>query len=105
MEIDRNTLIKLLEAFADTSEVLQREFMLYQMLFSSACKARGLNETQALKAVEQGRELLAPKISDTCRKDYLALLAKLPQIVDMLDSRKDEAFRLLKEWTPKGPPN
>lgn len=89
----------------DTSEVLQRELMLYQMLFTSACKARGLNEAQTQKAVEQGRDLLSPKIGDTCRKDYLALLGKLPQIVDMLDSRKDEAFRLLKEWTPKGPVN
>jgi hypothetical protein len=105
MEIDKATLVKFLEAFVDTSELLQRELMLYQLLFSSACKTRGLNESQTQKAVEQGRELLAPKISDTCRKDYLALLGKLPQLVDMLDSRKDEAFRLLKEWTPKGPPN
>jgi len=34
------------------------------MLFSSACKARGLSAAQAQKAVEQGRELLAPKIRD-----------------------------------------
>jgi hypothetical protein len=64
MEIDKDVLIKLLESFVDTSEVLQREMVLYQMLFSSACKARGLSAAQAQKAVEQGRELLAPKIRD-----------------------------------------
>jgi hypothetical protein len=105
MEIDRDILIKLLGAFVDTSEALQRELMLYQLLFTAACKAKGLDENQTQKAVEQGRQMMAPKISDTCRKDYLALLGKLPLIVDMLDSQKDEAFRLLKEWTPKGLPN
>ena len=105
MEIDRPTLIKLLEAFVDTSEVLQRELMLYQTLFASACKTSGLDETQTQKAVERGREAMTPKISAASREPYLALLSKLPQIVDMLDSNQNEAFRLLKEWTPKGPLN
>jgi hypothetical protein len=105
MNIDRHTLIKLLEAFVDTSEVLQRELMLYQTLFAAACKAKGLDETQTQKAVTRAREEMAPKISAESREQYLDLLAKLPQIVDMLDSDRDEAFRLLKEWTPKGPPN
>ena len=105
MEIDRSTLIKLLEAFADTSEVSQRELMLYQMLFSRVCQTSGLDETKTQKAVEQGRELLGPKINAACREGYLAQQAKIPLIVDLLESQKDEAFRLLKEWTPKGPPN
>jgi hypothetical protein len=105
MEIDRHMLIKLLEAFVDTSEVLQRELMLYQALFAAACKAKDLDESQTQKAVERGREAMTPKISAACREQYLDLLAKLPQIVELLGSNRDEAFRLLKEWTPKGPPN
>ena len=105
MEIDKHILIKLLEAFVDTSEVLQRELMLYQTLFAAACKTSGLDETQTQKAVERGREAMTPKINVACREQYLSLLAKLPQIVELLDSNRDEAFRLLKEWTPKGPPN
>jgi hypothetical protein len=105
MEIDRNTLIKLLEAFVDTSEILQRELMLYQTLFKAACKTSGLDETETQKALERGREAMTPKINAACREHYLTLLAKLPQIVDILDSNQEEAFRLLKEWTPKGQPN
>ncbi len=105
MELDKHVLIKLLEAFVDTSEVLQREVMLYQTLFAAACKTNGLNEAQTQKAVERGREAMTLKISSSCREQYLALLAKLPQIVELLDSNRDEAFRLLKEWTPKGPIN
>src|ERR1022692_5349795 len=105
MEIDKHILIKLLEAFVDTSEVLQRELMLYQTLVAAACKTSGLDETQTQKAVERGREAMTPKINVACREQYLSLLAKLPQIVELLDSNRDEAFRLLKEWTPKGPPN
>jgi hypothetical protein len=105
MDIDRDTLIKLLGAFVDTSEVFQRELILYQTLFAAACKAKGLDEIQTQKAVGSGRETMAPRINAANREQYLALLAKLPQIVDMLDSNRDEAFRLLKEWTPKGPPN
>jgi hypothetical protein len=105
MNIDRETLIKLLGAFVDTSELLQRELMLYQTLFTAACKAKGLDELQTQKAVERGRETMTPKISEASRERYLDLQAKLPQIVDMLASRQDEAFRLLKEWTPKGLPN
>ncbi len=105
MEIDKHILIKLLEAFADTSEVLQRELMLYQTLFAAACKTAKLNEAETQKAVERGREVMAPKINAACREGHQGLLAKLPQIVELLDSDRDEAFRLLKEWTPKGLPN
>jgi hypothetical protein len=105
LEIDKYVLIKLLEAFVDNSEVLQRRLMLYQTLFAAACKSKGLDEAQMHKVVERGRAEMAPKISAACREDYLGLLAKLPQIVELLDANRDEAFRLLKEWTPKGPPN
>ena len=105
MEIDRQALIKLLEAFVDVSEVFQRRGMLYQNLFSAACKANGLNDEEIQKVFDAGRKEVSPKIDEECRSDYLSLLAKLPQIVDLLDSNQDEAFRLLKEWTPKGLPN
>ena len=105
MEIDKQILIKVLEAFADTSEVLQHELMLYQSLFAAACKTAGLNDGETRKAVERGREATSPKIKLACREAHQDLLARLPQIVELLDSNRDEAFRLLREWTPKGPPN
>jgi hypothetical protein len=105
MEIDKQSLIKLLEAFADSSEVLQRELMLYQMLFASACKVRGLTEEEAKKAVDIGRAEASERIKKACQSEHQALLAKLPQLVDLLVSNQDVALRFLKEWTPKGPPN
>jgi hypothetical protein len=105
MEIDKQILVKVLEAFADTSERLQHELMLYQSLFAAACKTAGLNESETRKAVERGREAMYDKIKLACQEAHQDLLGKLPQIVELLDSNRDEAFRLLKEWTPKGPPN
>ena len=105
MEIDKSNLIKLLEAFVDTSEVLQRELMLYQTLFAAACQTSGLDEAETKKAVERGREAMTPKINSASREQYLSLLAKLPQIVELLESNQGAALRLLKEWTPKGPTN
>jgi hypothetical protein len=105
VQIDRESLVKLLEAFVDTSEVLQRQLMLYQTLFAAACKTAGLNQSETQIAVERGREQMAPKISAACRGQYLDLLAKLPRIVELLASDQDAALRFLKEWTPKGPPN
>lgn len=105
MEIDRQNLIKLLEAFVDVSEFFQRELLLYEMLFSAACKAKGLDEKQTQDAVTRGRSASARRIKEVCQAGYQSLLAKLPQIVDLLASDQDAALRLLKEWTPKGPLN
>jgi hypothetical protein len=105
MEIDKQILIKVLEAFAETSETLQHELMLYQSLFATACKTAGLNEDETKKATERGRAAIYPKIKLACREAHQDLLAKLPQIVELLASRQDEALRVLKEWIPKGPPH
>ncbi len=105
MEIDRQTLIKLLEAFVDVSEVLQRELMLYQMLFSAACKAKGLNEEETQKAADRVRSTNAARIREASQESYQSLLAKLPRIVDLLALDQDAALRLLKEWKPTGLPN
>jgi hypothetical protein len=105
MEIDRQTLIKVLEAFVDASEVLQRELMLHQMLFSAACKTKGLTEEETQKAVDRGRIASTERIKASCQANYQSLLAKLPQLVDLLASDQDAALRFLKEWTPKDPPN
>ena len=102
MEIDRQTLIKLLGAFVDTSEVLQRELMLYQMLFAALCKARGLTEEETQKAADRGRLASAEKIAAACQSDHQRLLEKLPLIVDLLASDQNKALRFLREWTPKG---
>jgi ferritin-like protein len=105
MEIDRQTLIKLLDAFADVSEVLQRELMLYQTLFTAACKAKGLDENATQQLVEQARVETATRIRDASHANYQDLLAKIPRMVDMLSSNQDSALRLLNDWKPKGPPN
>ena len=105
MEIDKHTLVKLLEAFVDTAEIFQRDLILHQTLFAAACKANGLDEIQTQKAVERGREAMSQRISDARREEYLSLVAKLPQLVDMLELNRDEAFQFLKEWTPKGKPH
>jgi hypothetical protein len=105
MEIDRDALIKLLGAFVDASEVLQRELMLRQMLFAAACKTKGLDEKQIEDAVDRARVAMAEKINAACQADYQNLLEKLPQIIDLLASDQDAALRFLKEWTPKGSPS
>ena len=89
----------------DTSEVLQRELMLYQTLFGAACKTAGLDEIETQKALARGRETMAPKINAASREAHQVLVAKLPQLVDLLASDQGAALRFLKEWTPKGPPS
>ena len=79
--------------------------MLYQTLFAAACKTSGLDETQTRKAVERGREAMTPRISAACREQYLDLLTKLPQLVELLDSNRDEAFPTSERMDSKGPPN
>jgi hypothetical protein len=105
MEVDRGVLIKLLEAFADTSEVLHRELMLHQMLFTAACHAKGLNKGEIENAIHLARQRSMERINAACRPDHQSLLEKLPQIVDLLASHQDEALRVLKEFVPKGKPN
>ena len=105
MEIDRETLIELLEAFADRSERFQRELMLYQLLFTAGCKGKGLTEDEIQKAVDRGRREGAETIYEVCRASRQILLAKLPPFVDLLASDKDAALRLLEEWNSKDLPN
>jgi hypothetical protein len=105
MEIDRETLIKLLEAFADASEVLHRELMLYQLLFTAACKAKGLTEGEIQKAVNRVRMESTETINEVSRATHQGLLAKLPQLVDLLASDQDAALRFLEEWDSRGLPN
>lgn len=105
MEINRETLIKLLEALADTSEVLHRELMLYQLLFTAACKAKGLTEDEMQKAVARGRMESAEKIDWAAQTIHQSLRGKLPQLVDLLASDEDAALRFLEEWDSEGQPN
>jgi len=105
MEIDRQNLIKLLEVFVDTTHVFELELMLYQLVYLTYCKTKGLEPEQAEELVNQTRKLASPKLRETTEAGYRSLVGKLPQIVDLLDSNRDAALRLLQEWKPKGPPN
>jgi hypothetical protein len=105
MEIDRSKLISLLEALVDTSELLQRELMLYQLLFYSACKTSGLTQKETEESVSRGRAQSAERIQSVCEEDHKRLLETLPLLVDMLASDQDAAIRWLKEWNPRGLPN
>jgi hypothetical protein len=105
MEVDRQTLIKLLEAFVEASELLQREVMLYQILFQAACLSKNLNANEMKEVVDRGRVASAEKVREASQASYRDLVAKVPQIVDLLDSNREEAMRILREWKPKGPPN
>lgn len=105
VQIDREKLVKLLEAFVDTSELLQRELMLYQTLFTASCTAKGLKEEQIQATIDTGRKAMSEKISEACRANYQDIVAKLPRLVELLSSDQDAALRFLKEWKPKGLPN
>ncbi|HMG84946.1 MAG TPA: hypothetical protein VK574_04355 [Terracidiphilus sp.] len=105
MEINRETLIKLLEAFADSSEVLQHEMMLYQILFTAACKAKGLTEDEIHKAVARGRWENTEKINKVSQATHQRLLARLPRLVDLLASDEDAAMQFLEEWDSESPTN
>lgn len=105
MEVERQTLTKLLEAFVEASEALQRELMVYQLIFEGMCKTQNLNEKERQRLLEGARQVTSAKIRELNSEKYHSLLASIPQIVDLLASDQDAALRLLKEWTPKGPPN
>jgi hypothetical protein len=103
MEVDRQTLIKLLEAFAEASEALQRELMVHQLIFEGMCRTQNLNAEQRSRLLEGARTVTAQKIAELSSERYESILPKLPQIVDLLDTNRDEALRVLREWKPKGP--
>ena len=102
MEINRETLIKLLEAFADTSEVLHRELMLYQLLFLSACKSKGLKEDEIQKDIARARIERLGEIDMVSQAAFQSLRGKLPQLVDLLSSDEDAAVRFLEKWGSGG---
>ena len=105
MEVDRNTLIKLLEVFVGASEDVQRELGLYQMLFTAAWMQKGLSIEQMREAVDLARGVGAEKINAHYEAGFRDLVAKLPQLVDMLDKDQDAALKFLKEYVSKWGPN
>ena len=106
MEIDRKTLIKLLEAFVETTHVFELELMLYQLVYLTYCKTHGLTPQQAEELVKQTRPLASATLREKTAKDYRNLVEKLPQIVDLLgSSQAEDPTKFLREWKPKGPPN
>jgi exonuclease VII small subunit len=103
MAVDKEAVVKLLEAFALSLETSLREQALLQGLFTAACRAKGLTDAEINLVLAEGRKRLSPRIAEESELSYQSLLGKLPQIVDLLESDQDEALRFLQEWTPKGP--
>lgn len=105
MEIDKQKLISVLEAFVQTAHVFERELMLYQIMFKTACRTQHLTDKEIENLTSQARKASVDRIKAATEPAIKVLLEKLPQIVDLLDSNRDEALRVLQEWKPKGPPN
>src|SRR5690349_10223351 len=105
MEIDKDTLTKVIEAILNSSQTFQRELLLYQLIFQTFCEREGLNDEMRQQIVDRARELSATRIAGVAEAAHKELLAKVPQIIELLDSNQDEALRLLKEWKPTGAPN
>ena len=103
MAVNKQAVVKLLEAFALSLEVSLREQSLFHSLFIAACKAKGLTDGEVGFVIAEGRKRISPRIAEESQSSYRSLLEKLPQIVDLLESNQDEALRFLQEWTPKGP--
>jgi hypothetical protein len=105
MEIDRYILSQLFEAFVDSATILQHELMLYRFLFQGACQAEGLTPQQMEKVLERARQTQGPKIREATREIHKDLVAKIPEIIDLLSADQTKALTFLKEWMPKGRPN
>ena len=105
MEIDKQKLIAILEAMIDTAHVFERELMLYQLIFKGFCQQQGLDEHGAQTVLDRARAASADRIKEATEKGYRDLVAKIPQLVDLLDSNRDEFLKILSEWKPQGPPN
>lgn len=104
MEVDREVLTKLLEALIEASAYWQREATLYQLLFSGACQMRGLTEEQAQNAAERARTEKYPQIEEASRSELAELLAKLPQVLEIL-AREREFAAILAKLPPQMRPN
>jgi hypothetical protein len=105
MEIDKDKLVGVIEALIKTAHQFEREMILYQLLFHGLCQKEGLTTEQIQQLLDRTREVSAPRIAEMTKAAHQDLLAKAPRIVELLDANRDEFLRLLKEWTPQGPPN
>lgn len=105
MEIDRQRLIKLIEAFADTTHIFECELALYQVIVQTFCQQHHLDSQQRQELVDRARAKVGPEIKVKYRASHQDLLGKIPQIVDLLNSNQDEALAILKAWKPQGPVN
>jgi hypothetical protein len=105
MEINRDKLIKIIEAMLDTAHVFECELVLYQVIVRMLCREHGVGPERMQEIVDKIRASIESEIKTKYGVSHRDLLAKVPKLVDLLNSNQDEFARILKEWTPKGPPN
>jgi hypothetical protein len=105
MEIDKQQLIKLIEAFADTTHIFQCELALYQMIVQLLWREKGFPPDMVQDLVDKSRAKMWPEIHKKYQASHQSLLDKIPKLVDLLNSNQDEFLKFLREWKPQGPVN
>lgn len=105
MEIDRQQLIKIIEAFADTTHIFECELVLYQMIVQLLWREKGFPSDMVQELVDKSRAKMGPEIRKKYQASHQSLLDKIPKLVDLLGSNQGEFLELLRNWKPQGPIN
>ena len=105
MEIDRERLIRIIQAILETTHHVECELAASQLIVAAMFQGRGLSPEQVREIVEAMRAKTWPKIIADREPSHKVLLEKVPKLVDMLQSSQDEFLKLLREWNPQGPVN
>jgi hypothetical protein len=104
MEIDREQLIRIIEAILETTYEIECELAMYQLIAAAMFQERNLAPEQVRELLDKTRLTTWPKIMAEHQPGHKALLEKVPKLVDRLQSSQ-EFLRLLREWRPQGPIN
>jgi len=105
MELERENLIKIMEAMMDTSYVLEKEMNLYRDLFRACCAAKGLTPEEIERAAQYGRTARTAEAETLALESHRSHVAAIPRIVDLLGRDYAQVLALVKSISPKGLPN